>query len=269
LIVGIFDFFGGDAPETPDPYKISADQNKSNKDAAAYSAALNRVNQTSPFGSLTWAQSGTDPATGAPIYTQNTQLSAPMQNLFNAQTKNQQGLAGQINSALGRIPQGFDASGIDTSNIAKASYDSAVSRMSPQFDEGWRNLETTMSDRGIPIGSEVWNNETTRYDTAKGNSLAEAARQAELSAGQEAQRQFGNKVTEYQLPLGTLSTLQGMSNPVTTPTFSSYSTPNASPADVSGNVWNAYTADQKKNQDAQSNLWSGIGGIAKLGLTAF
>lgn len=58
---GIVDaIFGGgnDAPAAPDPYAVANAQGTANIDAARVTTALNRANQVTPYGSLTWAQGG-------------------------------------------------------------------------------------------------------------------------------------------------------------------------------------------------------------------
>src|SRR4030067_362544 len=198
-------------PEAPDPYKVSEAQTQSNKETAAYNASLNRINQSSPFGSINYTQTGTDPTTGAPMYSQETQLSPELQQLLTSQIGTQQGLSGAITGALSRLPGQFDASGINTDNIAKTSYERQAEQRRPQY---------------------------------------------------------GNLVTEYNLPLGTLSTLMGNAQGVQNPSFSNYAQASAPATDVSGNVWNSYNAQVQQANQNNSNLWGGALGLGKLGLTA-
>lgn len=58
---GIVDaIFGGgdDAPAAPDPYAVANAQGTANIDAARVTTALNRANQVTPYGSMTWTQGG-------------------------------------------------------------------------------------------------------------------------------------------------------------------------------------------------------------------
>lgn len=57
---GIVDavFGGNDAPAPPDPIATANAQGAANIDAARITTALNRANQVTPYGSLTWAQGG-------------------------------------------------------------------------------------------------------------------------------------------------------------------------------------------------------------------
>lgn len=258
---------GKSAPKAPDPAKVSAAQTQSNQQTAAYNAALNRINQSSPFGSISYSNAGTDPATGAPIYSQTTSLSPQLQGLLDSQLGAQQGISGAISGAIGNLPtQAFSPQGIDTSSIADASYQSQLHRLQPQFEDASRNLIGSLSDRGIPIGSEVWTNEQNRFDQARNDSLAQAARQAELDASNEYQRQFGNQLTQYQVPFQTLSSLMGNSSPVQNPSFSPFATSSSAGTDVAGNIWNKYQADLNNYNNQQSNLFGGLLGLGSLAM---
>ena len=60
---GIVDaVFGGgnDAPAAPDPYEVANAQGTANIDAARVTTALNRANQVTPYGNLTWSRGGND-----------------------------------------------------------------------------------------------------------------------------------------------------------------------------------------------------------------
>lgn len=258
---------GKNAPKEPDPYAVSAAQTQSNKDTAAYNAALNRIDQTSPFGSINYSQSGVDPTTGAPIYSQQTTLSPQLQSLLDSQIGTQQGISSAIGGALGNLPTGsFDPSGIDVGNIAQTSYDARTKLLQPDFDRRAKQLEVRLSERGLPVGSEAYGDEMNRYDEAMTGTLNQAAREADLDARNEYQRMFGNALTEYNLPYQTLSALMGNSSGVQNPSFSPFSTATSSPTDVSGNVWNAYNAENQAYQQNQGNLMSGLLGAGKLGV---
>ncbi len=139
--------------------------------------------------------------------------------------------------------------------------------LKPQFEEGWRNLEGSMSDRGIPIGADIWNNESNRFYTARDSAQMGAARQADLDASNEFQRQYGNQLTEYNLPLQQLSALMGNSSAVQNPSFAPFAQSSAAGTDVAGNIWNKYQADVNAANQKNSQLWNGLLGIGQLGLS--
>jgi hypothetical protein len=257
-------------PKAPDPYKVSDAEAQASKEVAAWNQSLNMINQSNPFGSVSYQQTGTDPTTGAPQYSQTTSLSPELQNLLNSQIGAQTGISSAITGALGNLPTGpFDPSSISTDKVRDASYNMRVAQMQPQWEEGFRNLEGMLNDRGLPIGSEIASNEFNRYDRAKNDSLAQISRQSELDAGQEYQRQFGNMLTQHNLPYQNLSQLMGMSSPVSNPSFNSYPTASAQAPDVGQNVWNAYNANVNQANQQNGQLWNGLLGLGQLGMAAF
>jgi len=127
---GIVDaiFGGNDAPAAPDPYAVANAQGTANIDAARITTALNRANQVTPYGSMTWAQGGsgydktgyenalkawqdaggTGPKPEQSSYgynpdawTSTVTLDPRIQSLLDSSLATSQGLQGAINSSLG------------------------------------------------------------------------------------------------------------------------------------------------------------------------
>ena len=103
------------APAAPDPQQTIAAQTQSNKETAVANANLNRINQYTPQGSLTFNQIGTNPD-GTPQYESRQTLSAGEQQLYDQQNQ----IANQLNVAAGqqipRVQQAMN-SNIDTSGF--------------------------------------------------------------------------------------------------------------------------------------------------------
>jgi hypothetical protein len=261
---------GKSTPRAPDPYKVSDAEAKASKETAAWNQSLNMVDQSSPFGSVSYSSNGVDPATGAPKYSQSTTLSPELQQLLNSQVGAQTGLSSAITGSLGNLPTSpFDPSDINTDKIRDASYSMRVAQMEPQWDKAWKDLEGRLSDRGLPMGSEISNDQYGEFNDARNNSLSQISRQAELDASNDYQRQFGNALTIHNQPLQQLQGLMGMSSPVSNPSFNSYPTASAQAPDVGQNVWNAYNADVQRSQNQQSGLMGGLLGLGKLGVSAY
>lgn len=261
---------GKSAPAAPNPAKVSAAEAAASKDVANFNAGLNRVSQNSPFGSISWAQNGTDPSSGAPLWTQNTTLDPKLQGLLDSQISSQQGVSDAVTGALGRLPTGpFDASGINTDAMRQRSFDSQMALLNPEFDKSFKQLETRLSERGLPIGSEIANDQFGEFNRSRDSAMLGAARQADQDAAGEAQRQYGNALTEYNLPLQQLSALMGNSSAVQNPSFSSFAQSSAQAPNVGQNIWNKYSADQQAHQNQQSQMWGGLLGAGQLGLAMF
>jgi len=191
-----------------------------------------------------------------------------LQALLQSQIGTQQGISDAIGGAVGRLPTAnFDPSGINTDKIRDASYSMRLAQMQPQWDEESVALEGRLSDRGIPIGSEIWNSENDRFDRARNDTMAQISRQAELDASGEYQRQFGNLLTEHNLPFQNLASLMGVSSPVQNPSFSPFAQSSSGQTDVAGNVWNAYQANVDRHNQQQANTMGTVLGLGKLGLS--
>lgn len=143
LIRPRLEFGGGSAPAAPDPYSTAAAQTTSNRETAAYNAALNRYNTTTPYGSQTWTQNGTDPNTGAPIWNQNISVAPGAQsaidNSITAQDALSQLQIGQVGQVAGAI-----GSPVDTSQLGGITTD--IGR-GPQVGAG---LQSGVDTSGLP-----------------------------------------------------------------------------------------------------------------------
>jgi hypothetical protein len=115
------------APAAPDPNVVAAAQTQQNKGTAIYNAALNRIDQVTPWGSLTYTQNGVD-ANGIPKYTQNINLSPEQQKLLESDNKISQALSNlglsQLGSVSEKLGQQFNyngapaqVNGVDKSNF--------------------------------------------------------------------------------------------------------------------------------------------------------
>ena len=262
---------GKRTPKAPDPYAVAAAQTKSNKETAEYNAALNRIDQSNPYSSVSYTQNGVDPKTGAPIYKQSTTFTPQLQSLFDSQMQTQQGIADATTNILGMLPQqAFDPNSVgDQSDIRKRSFESQMAMLKPQWEEGWRNLEGTMNDRGLPVGSEIWSNESNRYDRARNDSQLAAGRAADQDASNEHQRLLGNALQQYNMPYQQLSALMGNGQAANMGSQNPFAQSNSANTDVAGNVWKAYEAKAAAAQNSNNALMSGLLGAGKLGVSAY
>ncbi len=85
-----------------------------------------------------------------------------------------------------------------TDAIAQASYAQAKSMFEPDLQAQRKSLEINLANRGIPVGSSVYNDEMSRLDRQANNMYEQASRQAILDSGQEQSRQFGQNLQAGQ-----------------------------------------------------------------------
>jgi len=218
------------------------DLNVPNYNAAATAQGQSaRMNQSNPWGSLTYTQTGTD-ALGNPIYSQNVSLNPQLQsNLNSAWT--QQGNA--INNLFGGATQ--DAA---IKQAQDAAYQKQTGLLDPQYAQLKTQLDASLANQGIGLGSDAYklaqDDFARQRDYAYGN-----ARDSAISQGNQMQQQlFGQN----------FQAATGLGNAVQSPTFAS--TPSATPylqaAAFQGqgnlNQYNAKTGNQNAMLGGLFNL---------------
>jgi hypothetical protein len=286
------------APAAPDYAGAARETAAGNLEAAQTATAANRVNQITPYGSLNYAETGTD-SQGNPTWTATTSLSDIGQQLLNNQNQASLGLGGTINSALGRVQntmgQGFNpnlpAIKSDVSDLAgQQGWDRATNllmqRLQPQINQQQESLDVKLANQGIAQGTEAYNRAQTqlaqqqndlRNQAALGgaqlqNQFYSQGLQGANLTNQANQQAYTQAMTNYNLPLNTLSALRSGSQ-VQNPTFvNSAQQATTGGADILGASqmgYNAQMGDFNAKQAAQQNLNSGLMGLGGAAMMAF
>lgn len=256
-----------DAPAAPD-YTAAANATAAGNLAAAQQATrANRVNQYTPYGSLTYQENPNG------TWDQNMNLSSTGQQLLNADNQSALGLAGLQNHAMqgvaGQQGQGWNDSALTPSaiNPGQTAQDAIMARLQPQFDRKQSALETQMANQGIARGTEAWKNGMSDMDHQQNDAMSQAALQG-ISVGQQA-RQQGIQEQQYfnSRDLNNLNALRTGSQ-VTNPTFNSYNQQaTTGGADMLGAAQAGYqaqlgqtNANNAFGSDAMNGLFSLAGG---------
>ena len=197
------------APPVPDPNQLIATD-----------AAQNRITQFTPYGNLLFGSVGDQgqfvqgqvPEGGsAAAFTQETPFQSDLRSLqenlgiglateagqqFNqlaAQTPFDftQGLPEfqfQDATNLPELPTDFE----DTRRqVTKSVFDRQLGLLQPEFTRQREELAQNLANRGIPIGSEAYNQATNRLDTQQSEQTQRLAQAADVAGGAEASRTFG------------------------------------------------------------------------------
>lgn len=231
---------GGRAP-APDYTGAAREQGRQNIAAARVGAALNRVNEQGPLGSVTYTQDPRNPDR----WTQTTTMSPEQQALYESRTANQQGvsdLAGdQLSGLYGTLTQPFsvdgperissvgprayqtdvnapsvantsvDLSGIpgitsdfsaERQRVEDALYGRASSRLDEQFARSDEDTRSRLVAQGIREGSEAWNNAMRDADLAKQDAYGSARDRAIAAGGAEQSRLFADALRGRQQSVG-------------------------------------------------------------------
>lgn len=224
---------GKQAPSAPDPYAAAAAQYGYGTKTAEYNKALNATNQVGPTGSTTNAITGYDPQTGAPIYTQTTQLTPQEQALLGGQEAGglrEQQLASQT---LGQVPGGslYNIPGapqlqtqLDTSNVPGLPSTAATggiqdqatravqaqlnAQLDPQWQQQQEQLQAQLVNSGNGPGTPAYENAMSQFNAQKTAAYTQAAGQAQTTGAQVGQTQFGEAAQanqqQYQQDLQTM-----------------------------------------------------------------
>lgn len=263
------------APAAPDYAAAAQATAQGNLEAARAATAANRVNQVTPYGNLDYTQSGTDPY-GNPTWTATTSLSNIGQQLLNNQNQTSLGLGSAINAQLGQVQnvmgQGFNPNLPSTGMNPGQSYqDAYMQRLAPQLAQSRESTTAALANQGIAPGTQAYEN-AMRQQAIKENDLLLGATTQGFGVGQQANQQAYNQaLTNYNLPLNTLSALRTGAQ-VQNPSFvNSAQQATTGGADLLGAAqmgYNAQMGDFNAKQAAQANFNQGLMGLGGAGIMA-
>lgn len=269
------------APAQPDPVATAQAQGAVNKETAIANARLNNVDQYTPYGSLTYSETGAS-ADGTPKFRSDIALSPEQQQLLNLGNKGDIGTAqlgvdqlGRINNAVS-TPFSYgglgDAPTADTMAQAQDKGQAAVmARLQPQWTHDQAALDTKLSNQGIQHGSEAYDDAYRQFNNAKTDAEQQAVLTGQQYAAQgqnDALARRQQNITEYgaqrNAPLNEYSALTSGTQ-VQNPTFNNTNYTGSQPADLAGNIYKNYQGDiNAYNQKVATNN-ANTGALFQLG----
>ncbi len=200
-------------PATPDYTGAAQATAAGNLDAARAATAANRVNQVTPYGSLNYAVSGTDPY-GNPTWTATTSLSPDQQQLYNYDINTSKGLGELQQKGLGYVGNMLDKP-FSTQNLAQfgikggESYENAIMRrLQPTIAAETKSFDAQMANQGIPVGSEAYENAKRVFDARQNDKLTSAITGGFDVGSRMRQQQFGEEAYMRNEPINTLNAVR-------------------------------------------------------------
>jgi len=252
----------GDAPNPPavtDPNITAANQQNLNTQAGQQSQQGSMVNQATPYGSLTYTQTGVG-ANGTPIYTASTNLSPAQQALLNTLQGTQKTAGSQAGKLLAGANYGATnpstAIGNATSGLTQQAIGQEVSYLQPYFDQQTEQLDNQLRNQGFAPGQPGYDNAMQNLQKSQGATVTGFEANIEPQMFQQA-------TTEYTMPAQLAESLGQFGSP-TGPTFQNTPALQIQPANLIGATANAQQAQQQTYQDQMAqynNMMSGIFGI--------
>lgn len=243
------------SPPTPaDPNTVAANQQTINTQAGATQQAASNVNQTTPFGSLSYQQTGTGPG-GVPLYTATTSLSPQMQGIVNTLQGGTQGLLSNANYGS-QSPA--DAIGGMTSGATKDLLDKETSYLNPFFTQQSSQLDTKLKNQGLDPSQPAYQQAMNNLLQSQNQGVTGFLAQAEPAA-------YAQASNSYTLPLTMAAQQMGLMNPnMVTGSLATTPQNQTQPANLIGATANYNTAQEAAYQDQlkqNTAMMSGLFGI--------
>jgi len=246
----------GSAPKAPDPQKMAAQQTASNINTATAQQWLNNTNQVTPYGNLTYAQTGMNKVGGqnVPQFTA-TQTLAPEEL---AALQRERGLnqlwdetamrQGKVASDVMATP--FHYSPGEHEQWAGNLYD----KLSADTNEQQRAAaQQRLAGQGLTPGSAA-------YDDAMRNTLyAQNKARNDFELGSYGQG-FQQALTERNQPLNEMAAMMGMGG-INQPQYVNAPQAQVPGTDIAGLMANNYN-QQMGQYNAQMGALAGLGGAA-------
>lgn len=220
-------------------------------------ANVNRINSYDPFGSIEYS---------GPNKTIATTTLSPEQQAFLNQRNDIGAMAGELaQSYAGQLPTDPFSFDFNRGNVEDAVYQRGLRLLEPQFEQQQRTLDQKLANQGLPMGSEAYNTEQTRFQDAQNRALEDLAFRAVEYGGTEESRALANQLTARQAPMAEIGGLLGLQP------FQMPGQVGGQPVDAMGPAQLAQNADlaryQGKLQSSQG-MMSGLYGLGSAAIMA-
>ena len=242
------------APAPPDPVATAEAQTKQNLAAATAQANLNRIDQVTPQGSLTYTQNGTN-ADGTPKYTQTQTLSADEQKKYDLSNQVAVSLNGLANDNISRVqgaqatPFSYDGMtplrtsasggsiqspldyskltalpgtqdfGAEARRMSDSVYEQAASRLDPQWQQNDNDVKSQLAAQGISEDSDAYRRAYDNMARAKNDAYNQAGYSAVQAGADEQSRIFGLAMNARQQGQGEVDAQGKFANTAQTQRF--------------------------------------------------
>lgn len=267
---------GKDDPPPPPDYAAAARETAAgNVDAARVATAANRVNQITPYGNLTYKQTGTD-SYGNPTWTATQELSPDQEQIRSAQSGLNLGLVNTAGKGLDYAGSLLEKPGIDMSKLPSTGFDPGQSyqdaimkRLSPQLDRENQSFEQEMANKGIGVGTQAYNTAKQLLAQNQNDRLTSATVQG-INTGLTANQQAFSQAGYNQLqPINVINALR-TGTQVSSPQYVNPALQSTTQGpDLLGATNQQYNAQLGATNAANQNTSNFVSGLMKLGGTMY
>lgn len=275
-------WLSSDPPPAPDYAKAAQETAQGNLEAAGYATKANRINQFTPYGSLTYTYKPELDAQGKETgggWSQQLDLTPEAQSALDEQLALNRKYGEVANIGFDKARQIFENPELDMSGLPQRAIDvgqtaqqAIMSRLQPQLAQQDEALRTRLANQGIALGSDAYGKEIAAQSQRANDLQLQAALQG-INLDQ-ANRASALQEQAYMQdrPLNLINALRS-GNQVNAPQFQGFAqqatTPGANMLGASQAQYkaqmDAYNADQAEQGGMMSGLF-GIGGAALGGM---
>ena len=242
------------SPKAPDPQDTANAQAGMNRDTAMTQAQLNMTNQVTPYGNLTYNQSGTSKFKDSqgnwvetPTYTATTTLSPTQQKILN-QTQGANLNLGTIANERSNFLKGYLSKNFNVNKATEQKInDLGAARLDPRFAKQQDQMRTQLISSGIRPGTAAYTAAMSDFEQSRNDAYNELALNGRQQAFQEASY-------ERNQPLNEIAALLSGSQ-VQAPQFASTPQTQVGGVDYTGLVNNKYQADVQSSNAAMGGLF--------------
>lgn len=263
---------GKDDPPPPPDYAGAARETAAgNIDAARLATAANRVNQITPFGNLTYTQTGEDKY-GNPMWTATQTLAPEQQKIASQQANLSSGLLGTAQQGLDYAGNVISRPGVDTSKLPSTGFnpgqsyqDAIMTRLAPQMARENQSFEQDMANKGIGVGTAAYNTAKELLNQNQNDRLVSSTVQG-LNTGLAANQQgFSQAAYNQMQPINVINALRTGSQ-VSTPQYVNPALQSTTQGpDLLGAVSSRYNAEVGNVNARNANTANFVSGLMNMG----
>lgn len=265
----------GSAPPAPDYTSAAKASAEGDIEAAKFATKANRINQTTPYGSLTYNYTPEFDAKGEETgggWSQTETLSPVAQQALDQELELNKKYGQVANIGFDKTRNIFENPELDVANLPKraldvgqTAQDAIMSRVRPQLRQQEEDLRARLANQGITLGSEAYGREMTAQGQNANDLMTQAALQG-ISLDQ-ANRSASLQEQAYlqDRPLNLINALR-TGNQVTSPEFQQFAQ-QATPQGpdlmgAAGAQYNAAVSANNARNASKAALPAGLFGLA-------
>lgn len=274
---GVFNgiFGGGDSPEAPDYAGAAKRTAAGNLKYAKYATNANRIDQYTPYGSLTYDYKPQRNAAGKVTgrgWTQNVNLTPEAQKALDQQLALNTKYGQVANLGFDRVRDIFANPQLDTSQlpdraigVGQTAQDAIMSRLQPDLAKQEESLRARLANQGIGIGSDAYQRESDLAGRNRNDLEMQAALRGIALDQQNRSSALEEQAYLQDRPLNLINALRS-GNQIQAPQFQQFAQQATTQGpDFSGAAQNQYNANLNSYNAQQAQQSGALGGLFSIG----